>query len=51
MIGWLGLDYKPQEMLWSAPQGLFVPKKMTSLEILDMSFIICDDFSQYLELD
>ena len=50
MIGWFGLDYKPLKMLWSVPQG-FCPEKMTSLEILDMSFSICYVFSQYLELD
>ena len=48
MIGWFGLDYKPLEMLWT---GAFFPEKMTSLEILDMSFILFDVFSQYLELD
>ena len=50
MIGWFGLDYKPLKMLWSVPQGLF-SEKMTSLDILDMSSIIFDVFSQYLELD
>ena len=39
MIGWFGLDYKPLKMLWSVPQGFFFPEKMTSLEIVDMSFI------------
>ena len=33
------------------PAGAFFPEKMTSLEFLDMSFIILDVFSQYLELD
>ena len=33
------------------PAGAFFPEKMTSPEILGMSFIIFDDFSQYLELD
>ena len=33
------------------PAGAFFPEKMTSLEILDMSFITSDVFSQYLELD
>ena len=33
------------------PAGAFFPEKMASLEILDMSFVIFDDFSQYLELD
>ena len=28
------------------PAGAFFPEKMTSLEILDMSFIICDVFNQ-----
>ena len=32
------------------PAEAFFPKKMTSLEMLDMSFIIFDVFSQYLEL-
>ena len=32
------------------PAGASFPEKMTSLEILDMSFIIFDVFSQYLEL-
>ena len=29
------------------PAGAFFPEKMTSLEILDMSFIIFGVFSQY----
>ena len=33
------------------PAGAFFPEKMTSLEILDMSFVIFDVFSQNLELD
>ena len=33
------------------PAGTFFPEKMTSLEILDMSFIIFDVFSKYLEQD
>ena len=33
------------------PAGFFFPDKMTSLDILDMSFINFDVFSQYLELD
>ena len=33
------------------PAGAFFLQKMTSLEILDMSFTIFDIFSQYLELD
>ena len=33
------------------PAGFFFPEKMTSLEILDMSFIIFDVFNKYLELD
>ena len=32
------------------PAGAFFPEKMTSLEILDMSFIIFDVFSQYLDM-
>ena len=32
------------------PAGAFSPEKMMSLEILDMSFIIFDVSSQYLEL-
>ena len=32
------------------PAGAFFPEKMTSLEILDMSFIIFDVFNKYLEL-
>ena len=32
------------------PAGAFFPEKVTSLEILDMSFIILDVFSQILEL-
>ena len=33
------------------PAGAFFPKKMTSMDLFDMSFIIVDIFSQYLELD
>ena len=33
------------------PAGAFFPEKMTSLDFLDMHFIIFDVFSQYLELD
>ena len=50
MIGWFGLDYKPSKMLWSVPQ-VFFSEKMTSLDISEMSFLIFDTFSQYLELD
>ena len=32
------------------PAGAFFPEKMTSQEILDMSVIIFDVFSQYLEM-
>ena len=50
MIGRFVLDYKPWTMLWSVPQVFFFPKKMTSLEIVDMYLIIFDVFSQYLRL-
>ena len=32
------------------PAGAIFPEKMKSLDFLDMSFIIFDVFSQYLEL-
>ena len=32
------------------PAGAFFPEKMTSLEILDMSFIIFDVFNEDLKL-
>ena len=38
------------EDVMERPAGAFFPEKMMSLEILDMSFIIFDDFIQYLEL-
>ena len=33
------------------PAGAFFPEKMTSLDFLDMSFIMFDVFNKYLELD
>ena len=51
MIGWFALDYKPLVMLWSFPQGLFFPERMTSLDFWDMYFAIFDVFSKYLGLD
>ena len=33
------------------PAGALFPEKMTSLDLGDMSFVIFDVFSQYLELD
>ena len=48
MIGLFGLDYNNDVV--ERPTGAFIPEEITSLEILDIAFIIFSViFIQYLE--
>jgi hypothetical protein len=45
MIGWFGVDHKPLTMLWSVPQGFFLPEKIASLEMVDTYVVMFHVFS------
>ena len=49
VIGWFGIDEEPLRCC-GHPAGAFFSVKMTSLEILDMHFVMFNVFSQYLRL-